>query len=136
MARLMAIDYGMKRIGIAVSDPLQIIPNALDTVPTEKIFDFLKKYLAEEEVELIIVGEPLHPDGNPTHVTPKVYEFVKKINELFPTMKVILRDESFTSVEAKRAIMAGGARKKMRQDKALVDRVSASILLGDYMNTL
>ena len=135
MARLMAIDYGQKRTGVAVSDPLQIIPNALDTIPTEKIYDFLKKYCSEEEVELMVVGEPLHADGNPTHLTPHVHKFIQKVKEMFPAMEVITWDESFSSVKAKQAIMASGAKKKTRQDKALVDRVSASIILGEYMDS-
>jgi putative holliday junction resolvase len=136
MARLMAIDYGQKRIGIAVTDPLQIIPNALETVPTEKIFDFLKKYCSEEEVERFIVGEPFHADGNPTYLTPLVHVFIKKLNEIFPNIPVSTWDESFSSVKARQAIMASGAKKKTRQDKALVDRVSASIILGEYMDSI
>jgi putative holliday junction resolvase len=133
MARLMAIDYGLKRTGVAVTDPLQIIPNALDTVPTEKILDFIQQYLANEEVEKIIVGEPLHADGNPTYLTPIIHKFMEKLRLTYPNIPIVPWDERYSSVEAKRAILASGAKKKTRQDKALVDRVSAAIILGDYM---
>jgi putative holliday junction resolvase len=133
MARLMAIDYGTKRVGLAVTDPLQIIPTALDTVPTEKALDFIKKYCSEEEVEHIVIGEPTHMDGNPTYVTPLVHQFIEALNKALPLIPVTTWDERFTSVEAKRAILAAGYKKKQRQDKALVDRISATIILREFM---
>jgi putative Holliday junction resolvase len=134
MARIMGIDYGTKRVGIAVSDPLQIITTALDTIPTEKTLDFIKKYCAEEEVEQFVIGEPRHKDGNPTYVTPLVHKFIEELNKAFPDIPVATWDESFSSSEAKRTILAAGYKKKQRQDKALVDRISAAIILREYMD--
>lgn len=136
MARLMAIDYGIKRVGLAVTDPLQIIPTALDTIATDKVLDFIKKYCSEEEVEHFIIGEPTHLDGNPTYVTPLVHKFIAELNKAFPDIPVTTWDERFTSVEAKQAILAAGFKKKQRQDKALVDRISATIILREYMDSL
>jgi putative holliday junction resolvase len=133
MARLMGIDYGQKRTGIAVSDPLQIFPRPLDTVDTPKLMDYIKKYCAEEAVEAFVIGLPTHKDGNDTHLTPIIRTFAEDIQKLFPDCKVTLQDEQFTSVEAKRAIMASGAKKKERQDKGLIDRISAVIILQEYM---
>lgn len=133
MARILAIDYGTKRTGIAVSDPLQIIANGLDTLPTDTVFDFLKKYLSEEAVETIVVGEPMHEDGNPAQIAPQVNAFVKKIRELFPSVLVVMQDERFTSRDAKKIILQSGAKKKKRQDKALVDKISAVLILQEYL---
>ena len=135
MARIMGIDYGTKRVGIAVTDPLQIIANGLDTVATSDIFEFLKQYLNEEEVEEIVVGMPLHLDGNPTYLSPVIEEFVAKINKLFPSLKVVTQDERFTSVDAKKIILQSGAKKKKRRDKSLVDKVSAVLILQEYLET-
>ncbi len=129
----MGIDYGQKRTGIAVSDPLQIFPRPLDTVDTPKLMDYIKKYCTEEEVEAFVIGLPTHKDGNDTLLTPIIRTFAENIQKIFPEAKVVLQDEQFTSVEAKRAIMASGAKKKERQDKALVDRISAVIILQEYM---
>jgi putative Holliday junction resolvase len=133
MARIMAIDYGLKRTGVAVTDPLQIIASGLDMIPTGDLFDFLKKYLEEEEVDKIIVGEPLHKDGNPMDFTLKVYEFVKRLKKQFPDKEVILQDERFTSKEASNIILQSGAKKKKRREKGLIDKISAAIILQDYM---
>ena len=133
MARILAIDYGTKRTGIAVTDPLQIIASGLDTVPTEAVIDFLKKYFETEVVEKIIVGEPLHADGNPMEITKKVYDFVERLKKLFPQTPVHLQDERFTSKTASRLILESGAKKKKRQDKALIDKVSAAVILQEYM---
>ena len=133
MARILAIDYGTKRTGIAVTDPLQIIASGLDTVPTEGVIDFLKKYFETEAAEKIIVGEPLHADGNPMEITKKVYDFVEKLKKLFPQIPVHLQDERFTSKTASRLILESGAKKKKRQDKALIDKVSAAVILQEYM---
>jgi len=134
--RIMAIDYGTKRIGIAVSDLLQIIANGLDTVPTKEIFDYLKDYISREPVYKIVVGEPLHLDGNPTYVTPLVHEFADKLRKLYPDIEVILQDERFTSSDAKRIILQSGAKKKKRRDKSLVDKISAVLILQEYMESL
>lgn len=133
MARILGIDYGLKRTGIAVTDPLQIIASSLDTVATEELMDFLKKYTAEEEVEAIIFGEPLHKDGNPTHVAKAIYKFIKKVNKVFPDLKVELQDERYSSSDAKKIILNSGAKKKKRRDKALVDKVSAALILDEWM---
>ena len=133
MARILGIDYGLKRTGIATTDPLQIIASSLDTVATDKLMDFLKKYTEQEEVEAIIFGEPLHKDGNPTHVAKAIYKFIKKVNKEFPNLKVELQDERYSSAEAKKVIFNSGAKKKKRRDKALVDKVSAALILEEWM---
>ena len=129
----MAIDYGTKRVGIAVTDPLQIIANGLDTVPTKDIYDFLEKYINEEDLECIVVGEPLDLDGNPTDSTPHVVGFIRKIQKLFPKIEVVTQDERFTSKDAKRIILESGAKKKKRRDKSLVDKISAVLILQEYL---
>ena len=131
----MSIDYGMKRVGIAVTDPLQIIANGLDTVPTSEIFDFLKTYTDNEEVSEIVVGMPLHADGNPTGLEPAINDFIRKVNKLFPTIKVVRQDERFTSSDAKRIILQSGARKKKRRDKSLVDKISAVLILQEFLES-
>jgi len=132
----MGIDYGTKRIGIAVTDPLQIIVNGLETVPANEIFDFLKNYFETEEVEKIVVGEPLHPDGNPAQIHHLVVGFVRNLEKLFPGKEVVTHDERFTSVTAKKVILESGAKKKKRRDKELVDKVSATLILQDYLGHL
>ncbi len=133
MARILAIDYGTKRTGIAVTDPLQIIATGLDTVPTPQLLAYLQQYLAREEVEKIVVGEPMHPDGAPAQIAPLVEKFKEKLRELFPTIEVVSQDERFTSEDAKKAILQSGAKKKRRRDKALVDKISAVLILQDYL---
>lgn len=134
MARILGIDYGTKRTGLATTDPLQIFASGLDTVATPDIFDYLTKYIQEEEVEKIVVGEPLYPDGNPAQIHHLVIGFTRKLRKLFPNIEVVLHDERFTSEEAKRVILQSGAKKKKRRDKALVDKVSAALILKDYLN--
>ncbi len=131
----MSIDYGTKRVGVAVTDPLQIIANGLETVSTSDIFTFLKKYLAEEVVEEMVVGMPYHLDGNPTELSPKIEEFILQVNKLFPSVKVVTQDERFTSSDAKKIILQSGAKKKKRQDKSLVDKISAVLILQEYLET-
>lgn len=134
MARLLGIDYGTKKVGIAVTDPLQIIVNPLTTVPTDAVIDFLVDYCEEEEVEAIIVGMPLHKDGNPAQIAHLVVGFIRKLKKLFPEKSVISTDEMFSSLEAKKIIMKSGLKKKKRRDKTLVDKVAAAIILENYMN--
>lgn len=129
----MSIDYGMRRVGVAVTDPLQIIANGLDTVPTNEIIDFLKTYTNSEEVSEIVVGMPLHADGNPTNLEPAISDFIRKVNKLFPTIKVVRQDERFTSSDAKRIILWSGANKKKRRDKSLVDKISAVLILQEFL---
>jgi putative Holliday junction resolvase len=135
MARIMGIDYGTKRTGIAVTDPLQLIASGLETVATDEVFDFLKEYLEKEEVELIVVGEPLHADGNPAQIAHLVVGFVRKLRKQFPFIEVVTWDERFTSEEAKQIIRESGAGKKKRRDKSLVDRISAALILEDYLRS-
>ncbi len=136
MPRIMAIDYGTKRTGIAVTDPLQIIASGLTTIPTSEAFEFLSKYVQEEEVEKIVVGEPLYPDGNPAQIAPLVKGFVGKLRKLFPGIKVVTHDERFTSVDAKAVILQSGIGKKKRRDKSLIDKVSAALILEDYLKSI
>ena len=133
MARILAIDYGTKRTGIAVTDPLQIIANGLDTVPTEKLFPFLESYVQSEQVEAIVVGEPLYPDGNPAQLADQVYKLVDRLKKKFPQISIHLHDERYTSEEAKRIILQSGVRKKKRREKSLVDKVAAVLILQDFM---
>lgn len=133
MARLLAIDYGTKRCGIAVSDPMQIIAQGLTTVHSKDIFDFLESYFAKEPVETIIVGEPKKLSGEATDATVHVNGFVKKLKEKFPGMKIERIDERFTSKMAFQTMIDSGLKKKDRQNKALVDEISATIILQSYM---
>jgi putative holliday junction resolvase len=135
MSRILGIDYGTKRTGIAVTDPLQIIASGLTTVATQELFDFIEKYLKEEEVEAFVVGEPLYPDGNPAQIAPHVKGFVNKLRKLYPDLPVHMQDERYTSEAAKQVILQSGANRKKRQDKALIDKVSAALILEDYLNS-
>ena len=133
MARILGIDYGSKRVGIAVTDPLQIISSGLTTVATKDIFTFLEKYLSDEVVECIVVGDPLKEDGTPAQIAHLVVGFVRKLKELYPDIKIASQDERYTSRDAKKIILQSGAKKKKRQDKSLVDKVSAALILQAYM---
>jgi putative Holliday junction resolvase len=133
LARILGIDYGLKRCGIAVTDPFQIIVNALDTVETKNLELFLSKYFETEHVEKIVFGHPVHKDGNDTYLVKNIQDFCKKIQNKWPEKIIDFQDESFTSVMAKDAIMMSGAKKKKRQDKALVDRISAVFILQKYL---
>lgn len=140
MARILGIDYGTKRTGIAVTDPLQIIASPLETVETAKVLDFLKTYLFTvredsngEGVERIIVGEPKKHDDSDADIMPKIRQFVADINKLFPEIPVEMQDEQYTSFQAKRIILQSGIPKMKRRDKSLVDKISASIILKEWM---
>ena len=133
MARIIAIDYGRKRCGIAVTDTLQIIANGLPTVPTHQLMDFLKEYCGREEVEMIIVGEPRQMDGTPSESARYIEPFLKRLAKEMPDMKVIRRDERFTSVIAHREMIAAGLRKSQRQEKGRADEMSAVIILTEYL---
>lgn len=133
MPRIMAIDYGTKRTGLAVSDPFKIIASGLDTVPTPEIFDYLTRYLKEEAVETFVVGEPMYPDGNPAQIAHLVVGFVRNLKKLFPDIPVVMQDERYTSVEAKQVILQSGVSQKKRRDKSLVDKISAVLILQEYM---
>ncbi|MBE9665121.1 Holliday junction resolvase RuvX [Mucilaginibacter boryungensis] len=133
MARLMAFDYGTKRIGIAVTDPLQIIATGLDTIHPNDIIAYLKKYMQTEQIERFIVGEPKQMDNTPSQSAQHVKGFVNLLKKQFPDIHISMLDERFTSKMASAAILASGRNKKDRQDKGLVDTVSATILLQSYM---
>lgn len=133
MSRILAIDYGGKRTGIAVTDPMQIIATGLTTIASQDLIPFLKKYLQEEEVELIIIGMPKNMDESDTHGTPLVKAAIKKINKEFPQMPLKEVDERFTSKMAKDAMIEMGMKKMQRRDKKLVDEIAAAIMLQEYM---
>ena len=133
--RIMAFDYGTKRIGIAVTDPLQIIATGLDTIHPNVIIDYLKKYMQTEQVERFIVGEPKQMDNTPSQSAQHVRGFVNLLKKQFPEIPIEMLDERFTSKMAHAAILASGRNKKDRQDKGLVDTVSATILLQSWMET-
>jgi putative Holliday junction resolvase len=133
MARILAIDYGKKRTGLAVTDPLKIIASGLTTVDTEKLVWYLKEYFAKEEVELILLGNPKQLDGSDNDITPKVEKFFGQLQKLFPQIPAKLIDERFTSKMAFQTMIDSGLKKKDRQNKALIDEVSATILLQGYL---
>ena len=133
MARIMAIDYGLKRTGIAVTDPLQIIATGLTTVESPKLIAFLKEYMRTETVELILMGEPKNWDDSDTHATPLVRQIVRRLEKEFPAMPLKMVDERFTSKLASRAMVEMGMKKKQRQNKALVDEIAATIMLQEYL---
>ena len=133
MARILSIDYGKKRTGLAVTDPLQIIPNGLATVATSTLIDFLKEYLSRESVERVVIGEPRQINGEASENLARVQQFVALFKKLFPTVPIEFYDERFTSVLAHRAIIDSGIGKKARRNKALVDEISATIILQDYL---
>ena len=133
MGRILAIDYGLKRTGIAVTDPLKIIASGLTTVPTAEVLDFLKKYCSTEDVESFVVGLPLYPDGNPAQVAPQADAFAKRLRELFPEKMVFRQDERNTSNDAKKIILQSGVKKQKRRDKTLVDKIAAALILEQYM---
>lgn len=133
MTRIMAIDFGLKRTGIAVTDPLKIIASALITVPTGEVFDFIKKYCADEPVEAFVVGLPMYPDGNPAQIAPQADAFAAKLAKTYPDKKVYRQDERYTSEDAKRIILNSGIKKQKRRDKTLVDKIAAAIILEQFM---
>ena len=133
MARILCIDYGGKRTGIAVTDPLQIIATGLTTVDSNELIFFLKKYFLQEEVELIIIGEPKNLDDSDTHATPLVKEAIKKLQKEFPQIPIKTVDERFTSKMAKQAMIEMGMKKKDRQNKRTVDEIAATMMLQEYL---
>lgn len=133
MGRILAIDYGAKRTGVAVTDPLRIIATGLATVETKQLLDYLKKYIAAEAVDLVLVGLPTNWDDTATHATPLVQAFMHNFRKTFPTLPLHPVDERYTSKLASQAIAQMGLKKKQRQSKALVDEVAATILLQEYL---
>ena len=134
MAKALGIDYGKKRVGIAISDSLQIIASALTTIDTPNIFTFLKDLLEKEEIDCFVVGEPKNLDGTPTDSTVITKEFVAKLSKKYPHISIKRIDERFTSKIAKQSILDAGIKKMKRRDKALVDKVSAAIILQNYLD--
>ena len=135
MGRILAIDYGLRRTGLAVSDPLQIIAGALDTVPTSELMPYLKRYVAANEVSTIVVGKPKRMDGSMSDSWKQIEPFVGRLRREFSGTDVVLYDERFTSVLAHRTMLESGIGRMARRDKALVDRISATIILQDYMQS-
>ena len=134
MNRIVGIDYGRARVGVAVSDPLRIFASPVETVPSAKIIEYLKKYALSETVERFVVGWPLNMNGAPAQAAPDVEAFLKQLRKAFPDVPVSLEDERFTSVLAHRAMIDGGMKKSDRRDKNSVDRISAAIILQSYLD--
>lgn len=135
MSRILCIDYGKKRTGIAVTDPLQIIATGLATVDSYQLIPFLKKYFQQEQVELIIIGDPKNLDDSDTHATPLVKQIIKKLEKEFPQIPLKKVDERYTSKMAKQAMIDMGMKKKDRRNKRTVDEIAATIMLQEYMGT-
>jgi len=133
LPRILAIDYGLKRTGLAVTDPLKIIATGLTTIASKQLISFLKNYFSKEDVELIIIGEPKNLDDSDTHATQLVRNTIKDLQKNFPSIPVKTVDERFTSKMASRAMIEMGLKKKQRQNKALVDEIAATIMLQDFL---
>ena len=136
MPRIISIDYGLKRTGLAVTDPLQIIATGLTTVESRNLIPFLRDYFAREQVEMIIIGEPRNWDDSPTHATPLVEKCIRELQKHFPSIPVKKVDERYTSKMAKDAMLEMGLRKKERRNKALVDEIAATIMLQEYLRSI
>lgn len=136
MGRILAIDFGTKRTGIAVTDPLRIIPGGLTTVATHELMQFLAGYFSKETVDLIVVGHPTNMNGEESASMKQIRPFVDKLRKQYPDKEVVMFDERFTSVLAQKAILDAGIKKMARRNKALVDEVSATIILESYMNSI
>lgn len=134
MGRILSIDYGKKRTGIAVTDPLKIIATGLTTIETPKLVSFLKDYFSKEPVEEVIIGMPTNMDDSDTHATPLVRKFIEQFKKSFPAIVISEVDERFTSKMATQAMLEMGLKKKQRQNKALVDEIAATIMLQEYLN--
>ncbi len=134
MDRILGIDYGRARVGVAQSDPLQLFASPLETVPAAKIIDYLQKIASAEKVVRFVVGYPMNLDGRPSEAAADVDAFLVRLREAFPDVPVELEDERFTSVLAHRAMIDGGMKKSQRRDKASVDRISAAIILQSYLD--
>jgi putative holliday junction resolvase len=133
MPRILAIDFGLKRTGLAVTDPLQIISSALTTVETPQLFNFLKDYFKKEQVERIIIGDPKNLDDSDTHATPHVKKLIERLKKEFPAIPVEPVDERYTSKMASRAMIDMGMKKMQRRNKGMVDQIAAAIMLQEYM---
>ncbi len=136
VARIIAIDYGSKRTGIAITDPLQLIASGLTTVETKELMAFLKNYLNEEVVETMVIGEPKRMNNEPSDIESKIVRFRESIKKEFPELKIARQDERFTSKMAFQTMIDSGLSKKKRQNKATIDEVSATIILQDYLYSI
>jgi putative holliday junction resolvase len=134
MSRIISIDYGMKRTGIAVTDPLQIIASALTSIDSARIFTFLEEYLKKETVELILIGDPHNLDGSPTELTNDVHRIIGILGKKFPHIPVKTIDERYSSVIASRAMVEMGMKKKNRREKGVIDKVAATMMLQEYLS--
>jgi len=134
VARILCIDYGGKRSGIAVTDPLQIIATGLTTVDTKDLFTYLEAYFKAEPVELILIGEPMNLDDTPTHATPLVLKAIEQLKKKFPNIPVQTVDERYSSKNAVRAMVEMGMKKKDRRNKKTIDQIAATILLQEYLH--
>lgn len=134
MGRILALDYGKKRTGIAVTDPLKIIAQGLTTIDTQQLFDFLKNYISKENTERIIIGLPFNLDGTPTHSTAAVQHCIRRLKNTFPDIPVTPVDEANTSRMASQAMVEMGMKKKDRQKKGTIDEIAATIILQEYLN--
>lgn len=134
MGRILAIDYGRKRTGLAVSDPLRLIATPLETVPTHQLMDYLTQYLQRETVDTVVIGEPHKTNNEESETMQYIRPFLNGFRKRFPQLEVVMYDERFTSVLAHRAMIDGGMKRKQRQDKAVVDKLAACIILEDYMS--
>ena len=135
MPRILSIDYGKRRTGLAVTDPLQIIAGGLATVSTSELYDYLVAYVSREPVERIVIGKPIQPNGQPSENLARVEQFVNRWRKAQPQLPIEYVDKRFTSVLAHRAMIDGGLKKKSRQNKALVDEISATIILQSYLES-
>lgn len=135
MGRILGIDYGRKRTGVAVTDPLKIIANGLETVPTHTLMQYIKEYVAREDVELIVIGLPRQMNGEPSESMRYITPFVNRLKKELPQMPVTMYDERFTSTIAHRAMIDGGMKKSDRRDKGRVDAIAATIILTDYLQS-
>ena len=136
MGRIIAIDYGTKRTGLAVTDPLRIIANVLDTVETKQLEKYLADYFSKNDVDIIVVGKPSQMNGQPSETMRYIEPLVRRLRHAYPQKQVVLYDERFTSVMAHRTMLESGIGKMARRDKALVDRISATIILQSYMDSI
>lgn len=135
MTRILAIDYGSKKCGLAASDPLRIIATGLETVPTRELFDWLKKYLTTEPVGDLVIGESLHKDGTPNKINAEVVGFERKFAKLYPAITLHRQDEYLTSKRAMQAMIESGVPKMKRRDKTRIDKIAAAIILQDFMES-
>ncbi len=135
MGRILGIDYGRKRTGVAVTDPLQIVAGNLATVPTHTLMSFIKDYIAREQVERIVIGQPTQLNGEPSESMKYITPFVSKLRKELPDMPIVMYDERFTSTIAHRAMIDGGMKKSDRRDKSRVDAIAATIILNDYLQS-